>query len=80
MTIVLWFLIFILSWIGWGVIAAGIYYAEFQREYPTIAVRFRGNDSRNAILFGFGGPCSLIVSLFGSNFMRHGWLFPGMKP
>lgn len=80
MTPLLWFLLLILSWCGCGIISAGIYYADFQREYPTIANRCRESDTNNAFLFAFGGPCSLVVGLVGSNFMRHGWLLPGRKP
>ena len=59
-----------------GLLSAGITFAYFQDEYPSIAKRDYKKDCFFAYLIGLiGGPCGLLVGIFFTKFAKHGIRF-----
>lgn len=68
------------GWVGSGLLHAGLFYAHFQRKFPTIADQYRAENTNMALVTGaLLGPVALFATL-ASGFFRHGWLFPGRRP
>lgn len=62
----------IIFWIACGVLAYGITYGYFQREFPTIAYESQKDDSAMALVFGALGPFGVLLSFVLSGFAKHG--------
>jgi hypothetical protein len=67
----------IILWILCGFGAAGIYYAYFQRRFPTLANEMRERDITRAYDWILYGPVGLVVSLCLSERLQYGWCWPG---
>ena len=57
-------------WVTWGFL-----YADFQREFPTLAKRDQRSDSAGTLLLALN-PISWVISPFLTGFFRHGWKNP----
>jgi hypothetical protein len=77
---VLWLIIgiIVVLWYACGMLAYGITYAFFQREFPRIADENRQIDRRIALLMAVCGPLGLIMVSFSGAF-KHGRLKHGFK-
>lgn len=73
-------MIWLVLWLACGFYASGVYYAYFQRQWPTIADEERPEDTGGAVIFVLLGPIGALISTFMSGFLKHGWLLPGRKP
>lgn len=70
-------LVIILVWIVCGILAYGITYGYFHREYPLIN---HEKDIKRTTFFisivqAMAGPIGLVVSIFSSKFIKHGMKF-----
>lgn len=63
------------GWIICGVLTYGLTLAEFQREYPSLAKRFKADDIRFALVMGIFGPISLASYLIDGNRPKHGFMW-----
>lgn len=66
-------------WLICGIFNAGVAYAYFQGQYPTIAQKMRGSNAVFALYMGIFGPTGVPVSVFGSKFLKHGWKLPPLS-
>jgi len=57
-----WF--YLVGWIVLGAIGAGRFYAEIQRDFPTIAEETRKGDIAIAWMFFITGPVVFLASIF----------------
>jgi hypothetical protein len=65
-------------WLVSGFLSSGVFYAHFQRKFPSIADDNRREDAAAGVFFGLVfGPIGLFLSLFLSGFLKHGWALPG---
>lgn len=64
----------IAGWLCCAVLSAGIYFAHFQEKFPTIAKQQYRQDLAMAWMWGlFFAPMSLVLGIFLSGFLQHGW-------
>ena len=64
----------VLFWLFCGVIAAGIFFADVQGGFPSIAKEYYREDLGLSVGVGLiAGPFALVVALFMSGFCQHGW-------
>ena len=66
--------VMIAIWVACGAATAGITYAYFDSEFPTL----RGTTKHRELLglatyFALFGPIGLLVAFLSSGFARHGW-------
>ena len=69
----------LLFWLACGFIAAGYYFAYFQRKYPDIREFVFNQDQRSAWVTVFCGVGSILDLITRSRFRSHGWLNPWGK-
>ena len=67
--------IIITIWVICGILAYGISFAHWQREYPTLAESSYREDMGFSILWIPLGPLGLIITYFLSGFAEHGLKF-----
>ena len=65
----------IAAWIVSGVLAYGIDFAYFQRQFPHIAKEDYLQDMAYAMLWGLGGALTMSIGFFLSGFAKHGLKF-----
>ncbi len=62
----------LLVWLICGILAYGLTFAYFQRQYPTLAETEYESDFRFALSAGMAGPIGLGVCLLSGDW-RHGF-------
>jgi len=67
--------IIIALWLACGAIAAGYYFAHFQRHFPELRRRHFFRERSGAVLDLISGPVSLITVL-SIGWTKYGWLWP----
>ena len=62
-------------WTVLGLLAYGLSFAYWQREFPTLAKRDRAADKRKSLILALAGPVGLVVILIYSGDGKHGVKF-----
>jgi hypothetical protein len=60
-------------WVYNGILAYGISYAYYQRNWPTLAVEDRISDILMSVMIALAGPFGLLVIFFYSEFAKFGF-------
>lgn len=69
----------VLAWLGCSVFAAGAFFADLQGMYPEegeFNERMRRYDAGAAWGLSLLGPMAVVVALFSTGFLKHGWRLP----
>lgn len=69
-----WIWLVAIGWLICGFVATGIFVADMQESYPSLAAEKYRETLGSGVLFGLvGGPIALLISFCSSGFCQHGW-------